>query len=498
MSRTIPFPGNMPLQVSTPELRQEAIPEVDAGLRDFAPRRWAGAARVGSLAISDTLALLLAGGLAFLLWARPVHGQDMGLYLPAAPFALLIILAYGLAGLYPGFGLGPVETLRRYWLVTATTFLAMAALVFALKIDNVYSRVTLAIALALSLVLVPFFRRLTLRVNRRWSWWPEPGVLVGDGSSRGQARQLLQQRPASEFRIVGEVNLASGCKSAEMPDWDGLHEVEPFARAGVRVAFADLSGHGAEPTLDRLRLIFPRVIILREFQELPVEGVQVRNMDGVLALEYSNNLLNRQSRWVKRTLDLGVGTVTLVLTLPITLGAMVAVKVFSRGPALFWQDREGRRGRTIRVPKIRTMVPDAERRMEELLRTDPAVRAEWESAFKLKDDPRVIPVVGRFFRRFSIDELPQLWSVVRGDMSLVGPRPFPDYHLDALSPHARHLRGEVRPGITGFWQVTSRGAAGVEAQQAFDIYYIRNWSVWLDLYILVRTVAVVLSGKGAY
>jgi lipopolysaccharide/colanic/teichoic acid biosynthesis glycosyltransferase len=218
----------------------------------------------------------------------------------------------------------------------------------------------------------------------------------------------------------------------------------------------------------------------------------------VLGLEYGNNLLRRQSRWVKRTLDLGLGAAALVLTLPLTLGAMAAVKVFSRGPALFWQAREGRRGRTIRVPKIRTMVADAERRMEDLLRSDPALRAEWESAFKLKDDPRVIPVVGRFFRRFSIDELPQLWSVVRGDMSLVGPRPFPDYHLDALSPHARRLRDEVRPGITGLWQVTARGEAGVEAQQAYDIYYIRNWSLWLDLHILGRTIHTVLSGRGAY
>jgi lipopolysaccharide/colanic/teichoic acid biosynthesis glycosyltransferase len=136
--------------------------------------------------------------------------------------------------------------------------------------------------------------------------------------------------------------------------------------------------------------------------------------------------------------------------------------------------------------------------MEEMLRSDPALRAEWQSAFKLKDDPRVIPVVGRFFRRYSIDELPQLWSVVKGDMSLVGPRPFPSYHLDALSPRARRLRDEVRPGVTGLWQVTSRGEAGVEMQQAHDTYYIRNWSVWLDLHILMRTIHVVLSGRGAY
>jgi lipopolysaccharide/colanic/teichoic acid biosynthesis glycosyltransferase len=409
------------------------------GIRDAsdraAPKPSAGALRVAILAISDIVAVLLAGAIAFLLWARPVHGQDIALYLPAAPIALMVALAYGQAGLYPGFGLGPVESLRRYWILTTAAFLVMAALVFAFQLEHVYSRITVAIALVLSLGLVPLLRSVTLRAARRRPWWPEPVVVVGNGPGTGRTRRFLAQWPSAEFRAVGTVELPEGSEHRETAVETALDEAARLARAGIRLAFADLSGPGGEAVLDRLRLIFPRVIILREFEDLPVEGVQIRNLGGVLGLEYGNNLLRRQSRWVKRSLDLVLGSLALMLTLPITLTAMAAVKILSRGPALFWHAREGQKGRTIRVPKIRTMVPDAERRMEELLRSDPAVRAEWESAFKLKDDPRVIPVVGRFFRRFSIDELPQLWSVVRGDMSLVGPRPFPDYHLDALSPH---------------------------------------------------------------
>jgi Undecaprenyl-phosphate galactose phosphotransferase WbaP len=441
------------------------------------------------------LALFLAGTLAYLLWARPVHGQPVSLYLPASPIMLLVVLAYGQARLYPGFGLGPVEVLRRYWLITATAFLAMASLVFALKLENVYSRVTLALALGLSLALVPLLRGVTLRAARRWSWWAEPVTVVAGDVAYERIARVLRSSPGAEFRPAGRIDGGGG--GAGGGD-RLLEEAARHVESGVRVAFADPGIAGGPATVDRLRLVFPRVIVLREIRDLPVEGVQVRNLGGVLGLEYGNNLLNRQSRWVKRSLDLALGSVALVLTFPVMLVAMAAVKVLSPGPALFWQDREGRKGGTIRVPKIRTMMPDAERRMEELLRSDPALREEWESAFKLKDDPRVIPVVGRLFRRFSIDELPQLWTMVLGQMSLVGPRPFPAYHLDALSPHARRLRDEVRPGITGLWQVTSRGRAGVEAQQAYDTYYIRNWSVWLDLHILARTAAVVLSGKGAY
>jgi lipopolysaccharide/colanic/teichoic acid biosynthesis glycosyltransferase len=185
------------------------------------------------------------------------------------------------------------------------------------------------------------------------------------------------------------------------------------------------------------------------------------------------------------------------LSLPVMLIGMLAVRVASPGPALFFQVREGRSGRSIRVPRIRTMVPDAEARMEEFPEADPGLRREWETGFKLEDDPRVVPGVGRFLRRFSIDELPQLWSVVTGDMSLVGPRPFPAYHLEMLDPRARRLRAQVRPGVSGLWQVAARGEADVEAQESYDLFYIRNWSIWLDLHILSRTVSAVVMGKGA-
>jgi lipopolysaccharide/colanic/teichoic acid biosynthesis glycosyltransferase len=239
-------------------------------------------------------------------------------------------------------------------------------------------------------------------------------------------------------------------------------------------------------------------MILQGFGELPVEGVQVRNLGRVLGVEYTNNLLRPQARWVKRTLDVLLAVPVGLLSAPVILCSALLVRIFSPGPAFFRHDREGRRGRAIRVPKLRTMTVDAERQIERLIQGDPGLRERWEEGFKLKDDPRIIPGIGRILRRFSIDELPQLWLVIKGDMSLVGPRPFPEYHLGALSAQARALRGAVRPGITGLWQISARGVADIEAQEAHDIYYVRNWSPWLDLYIVGKTLFVVLSGKGAY
>jgi lipopolysaccharide/colanic/teichoic acid biosynthesis glycosyltransferase len=150
------------------------------------------------------------------------------------------------------------------------------------------------------------------------------------------------------------------------------------------------------------------------------------------------------------------------------------------------------------VLKIRTMCIDAEERLEAHLARHPELREEWERSFKLRDDPRLVPLVGRALRRFSLDELPQLWNVLKGDMSLVGPRPLPEYHLSSFSDEFREMRQRMRPGITGLWQVMVRSEGEIEDQQSFDTYYLRNWSVWLDIFVLGRTLGAVLSRRGAY
>lgn len=199
----------------------------------------------------------------------------------------------------------------------------------------------------------------------------------------------------------------------------------------------------------------------------------------------------------KRALDLVVSLITGTCVLPIIGVACIAVKIIEPGPAFYVQKRVGRNGRIIQVIKIRSMYIGSEKLLEEYLRTNPAARGEWERHFKLRYDPRVLPVVGNFIRRSSIDELPQLWNVIRGDMSLVGPRPFPPYHVKIFDLEVQKKRGSVLPGLTGLWQISSRSDGDVDSQQEQDLIYVENQSAWLDLYILLKTVATVLSGKGA-
>jgi len=194
---------------------------------------------------------------------------------------------------------------------------------------------------------------------------------------------------------------------------------------------------------------------------------------------------------VKRAIDIGVALALLLITAPVIVVSMLVIWADSGRPIFFRQVRAGRGGRAFRMWKLRTMVPDAERRLLEVVHRNEADGP----LFKLRQDPRVTRV-GRLLRRLSIDELPQLWNVLRGDMSMVGPRPALFSEVDAWSPEVRS-RLQVRPGITGLWQVSGRSNSTFAHYVRCDQEYVDNWTLWGDVTILARTVKVVLTGHGA-
>jgi lipopolysaccharide/colanic/teichoic acid biosynthesis glycosyltransferase len=168
-----------------------------------------------------------------------------------------------------------------------------------------------------------------------------------------------------------------------------------------------------------------------------------------------------------------------------------------RHSPIYSQERVGLRGQPIRVMKFRTMVVDAESRLQKYIETNPAAKLEWETKFKLTHDPRITGI-GALLRRTSLDEIPQLINVLLGQMSLVGPRPLPTYHLQAMALEYQDVRARVLPGLSGLWQVSGRSETDVQGMAELDDQYVRNWSVWLDIVILVRTVGAVIVGRGAY
>jgi Undecaprenyl-phosphate galactose phosphotransferase WbaP len=215
----------------------------------------------------------------------------------------------------------------------------------------------------------------------------------------------------------------------------------------------------------------------------------------VAMLKLRNNLRYWPARLLKRVFDLFAALVLLVL------GALPLLYIALRirrdgGPAMFAHQRVGQSGKVFPCFKFRTMQVDAEERLRELLANDPAARAEWEREFKLRNDPRITPI-GQFLRRTSLDELPQLFNVIRGEMSLVGPRPVIRAELARYGDDVDYFL-MVRPGMTGLWQVSGRNDTGYDTRVYLDTWYVKNWSLWYDIAILFKTIRVVLNREGAY
>jgi Undecaprenyl-phosphate galactose phosphotransferase WbaP len=241
---------------------------------------------------------------------------------------------------------------------------------------------------------------------------------------------------------------------------------------------------------------FRRVYVMPELAEFSSFGVETRDICDSVTLELRRSLLDPVNQFVKRIIDQTVSLLLLALLLPVMLLIILIIRLESPGNALFFHRRIGHGGREFRMWKFRTMRRNGDRILEEYLRNHPEERAQWREKRKLRNDPRVTRV-GRILRKTSLDELPQLWNVLRGDMSLVGPRPIVAEEATRYNEWF-DLYCRVVPGLTGLWQVSGRSDTDYQQRVDLDSYYVRNWSPWFDIYLLARTVRVVLKGEGAY
>jgi Undecaprenyl-phosphate galactose phosphotransferase WbaP len=262
------------------------------------------------------------------------------------------------------------------------------------------------------------------------------------------------------------------------------------------IALPDAGSGKLLQDLEKFESIFPRLMIIHSSAAPYSLTADVRQLSGCLAVEVRRDLLLPLPRFTKRAIDLFIVALTFpVIPLTVLLLA-VLVRLESSGPAFYGHRRIGRDHSTFQIWKLRTMLVNGDQLLENALATDGALREEWLRDRKLRHDPRITRV-GRFLRKTSLDELPQLWNVLRGEMSLVGPRPIVEEEVANYGPNFS-LYCRVTPGLTGLWQVSGRNAVSRRDRVRLDSYYVRNWSPWLDLHILARTARVVLTGQGAY
>jgi lipopolysaccharide/colanic/teichoic acid biosynthesis glycosyltransferase len=491
---------------------------------------------------SDLLALGIGTGLAWLLITHDAPGRVQRYGILAVLPLCLLIFAY--VQLYAATPPSPPEEIRRGTLAITFVCAGLWLVSFIVRSGGWDGVQHLAWILSwlVGILCMPVFRA-ALRwkcASRRW--WGQPVVVLGAGRVGRAVVGTLQRRPQLGLKPVAVLDddpLKHGTLRAtwgdddieveavpestgeppkstpdspstrsawanfstieEVPVLGGL-ELAPVLSQRLKIKFAVVAMPEADSSallgiIERYAESFQRVLAIPDLFDLTYFGAATRDLGGVLGIEVQRQLLLTGPRLAKRAMDISITGLGLLLVSPLLAIISLLIKLDSRGSVFYNHKRLGQDGVRFPALKFRTMHGDGEQRLQAVLARDPKLRAEYDQFHKLTVDPRVTRV-GRFLRKYSLDELPQLWNVLVGDMSLVGPRPYLEREIPEMDQkEAIILR--VKPGITGIWQVTERNASTFERRLHMDVEYVRSWSPWLDIYVLARTIPVVLGGTGS-
>ena len=471
---------------------------------------WKRRGATAGLVASDVLLSLLIWQIAFKL--QEILGQGELSFVSVTAMVPIVVMWIGLRmllGLYPGYGLDAVEELRRHTYATLSTPAILAVFALSLQVGDLLSRLLLALVFLGLVLSAPFVRALVKRGLNRAQLWGKPVVILGYQEPKTNLTNLLKVNWALGYNPIAII---------DYPDRDqrlGATKTQPNGLSNQQI-LAGVARMSREQGVDTVifampytpreqlaRLVsltaihFQHVLITPDLSGITNSAVMARNLAGTFAVEVKYNLLNPWALRAKRIVDLCITGVGGVLVLPLLLVLIVPLVYLESGGYVFYRDqRMGRGGKVFSCIKFRTMVAEAEDLLQRMLEEDEVSREEYARFHKLRDDPRVTRI-GRLLRKTSLDELPQIWNVIKGEMSLVGPRPYlPRESKEIGMAQSEILR--VRPGITGPWQVAGRNETSFHTRVEMDAHYVHNWSVWLDLVLLARTLKIVLLRTGAY
>lgn len=372
------------------------------------------------------------------------------------------------------------------------------------KMSTEISRSIVLFSGMISIAVIPSVRLVLKSLLRRAGLLNRRVLMLGAGKTGRMIAQALRDESNLGYEIVGFLD-DDDAKVGTMVDGIKVHRGVDRAsryvrRSGITDIFVAMPGVGSERMrglVNSLQHRVDRLFVVPDMFGMAVTGTRLTHFfkAQAFAFEMQNNLAYPINNLIKRAFDLAVCLVFIPLLL-IPMGVIALyIRLGSRGSAIFRQERIGRHRRSFMCMKFRTMYEDADARLHAILRDDPEASKEWAAYWKLREDPRVTPA-GKFLRRTSLDELPQMFNVLLGQMSLVGPRPYIYREWEALEEYSDIVLG-VRPGITGLWQVSGRSDTTFDVRLSLDAWYVRNWNLSLDLVVLLKTVAVVLRRTGA-
>jgi Undecaprenyl-phosphate galactose phosphotransferase WbaP len=397
------------------------------------------------------------------------------------------------------------DEVKLLWKAALFSTLAILSIVFIGKIGESVSRTVVVFIGMISLFVFPL-----LRIScKRWliaaGLLKRKVLILGANETGLLALKALRGEPNLGYEVIGFLDEAAqggGACIEGIKVHGHLDRIERYLGNAdihdVVIALPERNKGELNSLVTRLQHKAASVLYFPDYAGMAVIGTELRHFfqTQAFALEIKNNLAEPLNNLTKRIFDYLVGgMLSLLLIVPLAMLSLL-IRLTSPGPAIYRQSRIGKNGRPFQCYKFRTMYRDADERLQGILDADPKAREEWAEYRKLKDDPRITPI-GSFLRKTSLDELPQILNILKGEMSLVGPRPVTQEEIERYYKDSADLCFSVLPGITGLWQVSGRSNASFGYRISLDSWYVRNWNLWLDIIILFKTVDVVLRREGA-
>lgn len=397
------------------------------------------------------------------------------------------------------------DEVKMLWKVTLLSTFGVFTILYLGKFGERVSRTVLVLMGVISFPVLPLIRINMKRLLISSGLLKSKALIIGAGKTGELIFRALKRDPNLGLDVVGFLDDDQekiGKRIDGIRIHGGVEKAHKYiGRSGIEDVIIAMPGCRKEKVfslVNNLQHKARNILLIPDLFGLTVLGTNLQHFfqEQTIGLEVRNNLAKPVNIVIKKIFDFTASLLLLgILALPMII-ITVLIRVSSKGPAIFAQERMGRKNRPFRCLKFRTMFLDAEERLDLLLQDDPDTQSEWKNNWKLKDDPRVT-TIGRFLRKTSLDELPQIFNVLKGDMSLVGPRPVTRSEIDEFYKEQAKLCFGVPPGITGLWQVSGRSNTSYDYRIALDSWYVRNWNLWLDIVIILKTIRVVLKREGA-
>ena len=395
-----------------------------------------------------------------------------------------------------------VDTMRDIFLAVFYGWIAAIIVIYLLKASNQSSRLFMLLLMPTVLFNVCVLRYAVMKFFKRKNLFTEKVILVGAGKTAERIVRFWSGDLGYRYEIAGilDDNPVSKTLPKKFPIIGGFNNLKNAVKIHkvntVIIAAPGISKEILQNLITKIQNTVEHISFIPDLIGTPMASVETSILftEEILMLNLKNNLANPYNRFLKRIFDLTLTIFGSIAISPLLIGLAIIVAIDNRGKIIFAHRRIGMTGKHFNCYKFQTMKPNFD--LQKYLDENPEAKKEWEESFKLTEDPRVTKL-GAILRKTSLDELPQIFNVLKGEMSLVGPRPIVDEEVPRYGKFIREYF-MVLPGITGFWQVSGRSDTTYEERVAMDTWYVRNWSVWIDILYLFKTFKAVTSGKGAY